>query len=409
MAGMALGRKTEFVAAAFLLAMTIGHVVMVISLIPSLRNGYQDFTIFYTAGRLLRNGPASALYDLDAQYHLQREFAPHVYIRRGPLPYNHPPFEALLFLPFAYLEFWPAYLLWTALNLGMLATSLALLRSEFPQIRRLSPATLALAATAFFPIVIAIIQGQDAILLLLVCVLALVSLARQRDIAAGAILAVGLFKFHLIIPLLLLLAIRRRRTLLGFLPVAVALAAISVAMLGWHGPADYVHFVLQLEKSGAGAGIGTYEMPNLRGLISYLPGFTANGTSTILLTLAASLAVFMIALRRIKAGRDFIGHSFALAAVTAILVSYHAFAYDLSLLLPGALFLFSEITEAQGDSPKDRLALLVLLFLTPLYVLLGFRLSRFCWFAVVVILLFAALARSHTAPPGRSPELSEVV
>jgi hypothetical protein len=401
MAGMALGRKTEFVAAAFLLAMTIGHVVMFISLVPSLRSGYQDFTIFYTAGRLLHNGPASKLYDLGAQYQLQREFAPHVYIRRGPLPYNHPPFEALLFLPFGYLEFWPAYLLWTALNLGMLAISLALLRREFEQIRWLSPATVVLAATGFFPIAIAMIQGQDAVLLLLICVLALVSLARQRDVAAGAILAVGLFKFHLIIPLLLLLAIRRWRILVGFLPVAVALAAISVAMLGWHGPADYVHFVLQLEKSGAGAGIGTYEMPNLRGLISYLPGFTANGAPTILLTLAASLAIFMIALHRIKAGRDFIGHSFALAAVTAILVSYHAFAYDLCLLLPGAFFMFSGITEAQGESPKHSL-LLALLFLTPLYVLLGFRLSRFCWFAVVVILLFAVLARSQTARPERS-------
>lgn len=392
MAGMALGRKTEFVAAAFLLAMTIGHVVMVISLVPSLRSGYQDFTIFYTAGRLLHNGPASALYNLGAQYHLQQEFAPQVYIRRGPLPYNHPPFEALLFLPFAHLEFWPAYLLWTALNLGMLAISLALLRREFQQIRRLSRATLVLATTGFFPVAIAVILGQDAILLLLICVLALVCLARKRDIAAGAIVAAGLFKFHLIIPLVLLLAIRRWRTLVGFLPVAVALAAISVAMLGWHGPADYVHFVLQLEKSGAGAGIGTYEMPNLRGLISYLPGFTANGTPTILLTLAASLGVFMIARRRIKGGRDFIGHSFTLAAATAILVSYHGFANDLSLLLPGTLFLFSDITEVQGDSPKASLMLLVLLFLTPLYVLLGFRLHRFCWFAVVVILLFAALA-----------------
>jgi hypothetical protein len=142
-------------------------------------------------------------------------------------------------------------------------------------------------------------------------------------------------------------------------------------------------------------------MPNLRGLISYLPGFTANGAPTILLTLAASLAIFMIALHRIKAGRDFIGHSFALAAVTAILVSYHAFAYDLCLLLPGAFFMFSGITEAQGESPKHSL-LLALLFLTPLYVLLGFRLSRFCWFAVVVILLFAVLARSQTARPERS-------
>src|ERR1039457_5046683 len=80
----------RFLVAAFLLAMTICNVALVFRLVPSLRNGYQDFTIFYSGARLIRNGQASALYDLATQYQVQLTFA-HVPIRQGPLPYNHPP------------------------------------------------------------------------------------------------------------------------------------------------------------------------------------------------------------------------------------------------------------------------------------------------------------------------------
>src|SRR5436190_22815153 len=92
-------RKKQFVAAAFLLAMSISHIVMVLAVAPSLRKGYQDFTIFYAAGKMIRNGQAASLYNLSAQYTTQKQFAPKVSIRQAALPYNHPPFEALLFVP----------------------------------------------------------------------------------------------------------------------------------------------------------------------------------------------------------------------------------------------------------------------------------------------------------------------
>src|SRR5271165_3285831 len=389
----ALSRNRYFIAAALLLAMTFCHLMLVLSLLPSLRNGYQDFTIFYSAGTMIRTGQAGTLYDLSAQYAVQRQFAPHVTVRQAALPYNHPPFEALLFLPFTFFAYWPAYMLWTVLNFIMIGVTLALLR-QFPGISSLPPAFLCLGATAFFPLAIGIVQGQDSILLLLICVLGMTAWEREQDALAGAVLAAGLFKFHLMIPIVLLLAMRRWRVLLGFLPVAAGLAAVSVAIMGWSGPLHYVRFVLHLEKTGAGGAIGANGMPTLHGLFANLPGLSASPLLVTLLTLLSSIAVFAIAALRIKRGPDATFFTFSLCSVTAILVSYHALAYDLSLLLPVALLLLSDAVSGQSEAMQDR-TILILLFLTPLYVVLWFVLNKFFFFALVPLWLFVRLVGSR--------------
>jgi hypothetical protein len=391
MALASFGRKREIGAVAFLLAMVLCHVAMLLEMLPMLRGGYQDFTIFYTAGRLVRSGQTADLYDLSAQYRTQQEFAPDVHIRRGALPYNHPPFEALLFVPFTFVGYPLAYALWTFLNLAMLAIALAMLKKQFAELKRFSGLLFPLAAVGFFPIAIGLIQGQDAILLLLISVLGLVAAAKGKDMAAGAILALGLFKFHLILPLLLVVAVKRPRILIGFAPVTLLLAGTSVAMVGWHGAAGYVGFVLQLERGGAGAVVS--DMPNLRGLIANLASARIPSPWIVVLTLAISLAVMLIALRRARTLGDSVPRLFALATITTILVSYHALPYDLSLLLPSALFLFAASDQPETDRHRLDLWLLALLFLTPLYVLLWLHWNQFSWYVLVLVALLWRVGR----------------
>jgi hypothetical protein len=380
--------KRKFLVAAFLLAMTFCNLTLLFRVMPLLRNGYQDFTIYYTGARLLRNGQASALYNLSTQYRTQLTFA-HVPIRQGPLPFNHPPFEALLFVPFTLLDYWPAYLLWTALNLIMLAASVTLLRGHFPQFAAVPPIVSGLGATAFFPMAMGIIQGQDVILLQLLFVLAVICLDQGKDAVAGALLAAGLFRPHMVVPLVILLAIRRWRVFIGFAPVALILAAISVAIIGWHGPVDYVRFVLHVESTRV---FGPEAAPNLRGLIEDLPAFTASGPGTALLIFAASMVVFGAALRRIRNVRDCVIISSGLAGTTAILISFHAFVYDLCLLLPMLLFLLSRTVVAEGKTIDARMILLVfLLFLSPLYIFLLLVVERFFWFSLILLWLYLRL------------------
>jgi hypothetical protein len=385
-----LAQQRKFLVAAFLLAMTLCNVALLLQVSPLLRKGYQDFTIFYTSARLLRSGQASALYDLAAQYRMQLTFTD-VSIRQGPLPFNHPPFEALLFLPFTGLNYWPAYLVWTALNSVMLALSVALLRMHFSQLAAVSPLVLGLGATAFFPVAIGIIQGQDVILLLFLFVLAVISLDRGNDAVAGALLAAGLFRPQLVVPLIVFVAVRRWRVLVGFTPVALVLGAISVAIMGWRGPLDYARFVLQLEGTGARA-FGPQAVPNLRGLVEQLPGISPSGRGALLLILASSLLVFFVTLRRIHHGRDSVIFLSVLAAVSTILISFHALVYDLSLLLPMLLFLLSRTLGVAGAKIDGwTILLMILLFLTPLYVFVWLVVKGFAWFALLLLWLYLRL------------------
>jgi alpha-1,2-mannosyltransferase len=385
-----LAQQRKFLVAAFLLAMTLCNVALLVRVTPLLRKGYQDFTIFYTSARLLRSGQASALYNLDTQYRMQLTFTD-VSIRQGPLPFNHPPFEALLFVPFTLLDYWPAYLLWTTLNLVMLAVSVALLRRHFSQLAAVSPLVLGLGATAFFPVAVGIIQGQDIILLLFLFVLAVIFLDRGNDAVAGALLAAGLFRPQLVVPLVVFVATRRWRVLVGFTPVVLVLGAISVAIMGWRGPFDYARFVLHLEGTGARA-FGPQAVPNLRGLVEQLPGISPSGRGALLLILASSLLVFFVTLRRIHNGRDSVIFLSALAAVTTILISFHALVYDVSLLLPMVLFLLSR-TLGVGGARIDgwTVLLMTLLFLTPLYVFLWLVVERFVWFVLLLLWLYLRL------------------
>src|SRR5580704_9332227 len=87
----------------FLTGMVLMHALVFWSLREKIRQGYPDFSIFYTAGTIVRQGLAGRLYDTGLQFQIQRQFASQVFIRQGALPYNHPPFEALIFAPLALL------------------------------------------------------------------------------------------------------------------------------------------------------------------------------------------------------------------------------------------------------------------------------------------------------------------
>src|SRR5579863_7910588 len=82
--------------------------------------GYEDFTSFYTAGKIVLRGEGVRLYDRQLQWQVQQEFASSVSNRTGPLPYIRPPFEALLFLPLASLSYPAAVEIWTLIKLILL-------------------------------------------------------------------------------------------------------------------------------------------------------------------------------------------------------------------------------------------------------------------------------------------------
>ena len=120
------------------LAILATHVFFLWAVRDRIARGDPDFTVFYTAVNILREGRGAELYNASTQDAVQRQFTANSDIRRGPLPYIHPPFEALVFLPLTFLPYTAAFVVWNLINVGMLSGVWLLLRSSVEVLRRIS-------------------------------------------------------------------------------------------------------------------------------------------------------------------------------------------------------------------------------------------------------------------------------
>jgi hypothetical protein len=361
--------------------------------------GYPDFTIYYTAGTLVRQGRGHELYDDRIQFEVQQQFAPQVATRLAALPFNHPPFEALLFVPITFLSYRSAYLLWTVANLGMLTTLLILLRPYVPVMAAWPVLAWAGVSLAFFPIFFALLQGQDAILLMFLYGLTFVSLKKERLFLAGAWLACALFKFHLVLPFLLLLLIQQktfqqsRKILLGFISVGAWLGAVSIAIVGLRQMIAYPRYVLGLEATMARGAIMPSDMPNLRGVLYLL----ASNVSFFGVIVVAFSALLFLAAAWNSRSRNLqtADLQFSLAVFATVLVSYHALGYDLCVLVLPALLLAGELRDRKLSATWKQAAImvgLVLLLLSPVQLILLMRYNRLALLGWAVLLCFIGLS-----------------
>ncbi len=375
----------------FLAAMIVLHAWMCFRLRQEIATGYPDFTIFYTAGKCILRGDGRQLYDLKTQFAIQREFASAVKQRENALPFNHPPFEALLFAPLARLPYVAAYLVWAVFNIALILGLWTLLRPRLPSLHAFLPTLPLLAMFAFFPVVIALLQGQDSILLLFLYGLAFSALATGRNFVAGVCLGLALFKFQLVLPFVLVLLVRRQwRAVAGFVVTAFGLLMVSAAVVGWNGVLAYPGFVLRLSRSGAQAGIDPRGMPNLRGLVAGALQLAGPPATVVIIALSMALLALAAHWWREQAGRQFV-LGFSLCLTVTIIASYHLLTHDLSLLILPILLLSELLVSGEIVGPSRRIlvASIAVLFLTPLYAVLQFWLREMN-LMVVAVAMFAA-------------------
>ena len=356
------------------------------------RKGYPDFTVLYSAGKLVRAGLAAGLYDVRVEFQTQRQFAPEVSTRHGALPYIHPPFEALLFVPLTFLPYFPAYLLWDAVSLALLCVALRLLRRYVPLLRNASLALWVLCAVAFFPIFVCLLQGQDMVLFFFLLAAAYVYLRKGADFLAGCWLGMGCFRPHLVLSLaIILLFSRRRKAVAGIACSALALAAASIALVGWGGFLEYPGAVWREEQVMGRGAIVPNDMPNLRGLFAM---FFRDGHSAALALIAATSVLLLVLgiwlFRRAEQARN-LELGFSVAVLVTILVSYHAFMYDLALLFLPALLL---VDNAKASRARwQSVVSVATLFFTPLLMFLFLRLSRLNLLTPILFLWLWGMAR----------------
>jgi hypothetical protein len=315
------------------------------------------FPVFYTTGKLAR-------YDLRDLYsrHLQDVFHP---ANDGVGYFFHLPYETILLVPLSYLPQTFAFAVWSLLNLGCLLAAAVILRRHFPSFALLTP-------FAFGPTLSLLLNGQDLGILALLVVLAFDRFARERDMQAGVILALGLFKFPLIVPLVAILAFRYWRVMVGFVAVSAPLLLASALVVGRQGIRDYLALTHGTDAKEA-PGI----LVNLRGLIGVLFGAhpaLVIGLSITLMALAAS----------IKGNRV---PMFCVAVIVTQLASWHAHLYDALILLIPMAWMYENKSKWIRYTPTALILMTAAMLLDPSY---GFLLAIF----LCIVLSFILIPRS---------------
>jgi hypothetical protein len=345
-----------------------------------------DFADFYIAARMVREGRGPAIYDPLAQDEYLKKYA-----GRVGTYFIHPPYETLIYLPFALFPLYLAYALWSGANATLLCATAALVSKHV--LHRWNWRILVACSLLFVPLLLNFMQGQDSLLLLFLLALALIAAEQKRDFAAGCILACGLFKFHLLLPAALVaIACASRKMAAGFIAVACGLMVVSASISGWSWPVAYAGFLRQLSGLPL-AGIHSGQMANLRGLVSVV--VSSSPRTALWLTVLGSLLVLYLALppRKNIANCNGCGRLIAANAIlAAILIGYHLSPHDLTLLLLPMGLILCHLASTNDVPPRSRIWLigsLGMLALPPAH-LWFLHLHLYAITGVLILLLFGA-------------------
>ena len=332
-----------------------------------------DFSEFYAAGRMVRDGLGHRLYDLRLQAEYQwRDAAIHAF-------YLRPPFEALLFVPFSYLSYRAAYSVWVLISLLLLASFAILMERELHVSRALMQYTRGIPVDTglilvlfltFGPTMNCFLIGQDTMLLLVIYTLSFRLLRDGNQFAAGCVLALGLFKFHLVIPFAIVFLIRRQWAFLkGFTLVGAILVAVSVAVSGFGVFTSYPRVFFNPTYQEVIGGFQTQYAANIRGFTYLVGGGLLPRYLTVMIVAALSGITLWVTAKRWR--DDALEYSFAAAVIASLMTGIHLFFYDLSLLLLPVAIICAQLAR-EGKLLRNRaLAFtLIVLFVPPFHRLL---------------------------------------
>jgi hypothetical protein len=397
-----LGKLLIFAGVMFLV---LFNAKIFLNMLPRILAGHTDAAAFYSAALLVREGKGDRLYDPEAQWKVQQELFPQVEIRKAPIFDLHLAYRSLLWVPLTYLPYWVAMIVWTALNLCILAFLSIKLPRYFPNLRNSFTFPFILLLLAFYPVFNALIHGQGSIILLLLYALAFINMKKGRPYLAGCFLALGLFKFQLVIPLVAILLLgKQRKVALGFGVAAVLPILSSFLIIGWQGSLDYFNLLLRANQGVTDAAqqhlyaVSPIDMPNLRGLFYTTFGRLIPEQYIVVLTVVCSIALVSWAVILWNKHSDDTSFDlcFASSVAVSMLVSYHMPLHDLTLLVLPMLILADHLFASRERANARwgiSIAPVVLLIASPVYFLLFNKLGGRTLLALAVISLVPIISQ----------------
>jgi hypothetical protein len=321
----------------------------------ALLHGHADFRQLYAAGYMVRTGHASELYDLRAQQHFQDVLVGN---DERALPFIRPAYQALLFVPFSLLPYRSAYLAFLTVNMALLAMVFWIMRPKMRNLSRVWGLLPAFIFLVFYPIELALMQGQDSILLVALLAAALMAVEKNKAFKAGVLVGLGLFKMQIVIPIAFLFLLWRRwRFFGGFVLAAGLVSLISLGVVGFVQSAAYAHSLFSVGTNMAAAHqfpLRVSIMANLRGLFFGLLGARLPAFWIQLLTIVASIFVLIWAALAVPA-KERKADAFVVAITASLVVSYYLFIHDLSVLLIPIVITLDRFILRDSEAPASKL------------------------------------------------------
>jgi len=307
-----------------------------------------DFRSMYAAGVLVRTDPAH-LYDLSRQKQVQDG---RVGKREQSIPFGHLAYDALLYVPFSLLDYRNAYALVVLCNAILVVLCFLAAPKEFSETIPLWQPRAGFIFFSFLPTTIALAQGQDSLLLLLILCLAWKQLDRSRHFTAGLVLAILLVKPHLALLAALFVAVRYGwRFVAGFVAGAAAVVAICLPFWlhggwrAWLGVLSTLSLASGHSRAQEDAmGIYSWAMPNLRGAFLLLLGQVLSSHVLLATVCLGSLILLvwgLVVVRRLRPQ-----NAFAFSILVTVLVSYSLEPHDLVILLLPMVLIERDATKA---------------------------------------------------------------
>jgi len=180
---------------------------------------------------------------------------------------------------------------------------------------------------AFYPLQYSFLSGQLDSFLLLAFVMSFAALTENRPALAGLALALGLIKFHLVLPFVFVMLLRRQwKFIAGLTGGAAALMALGATITGAAQVTAYPRLLLSMQALPTG-GFYPWRMPNLRGLIFF---FTMHEARWWVLVM---FAIGLLTWAAVQWRKLDLAAGFSLAVTAALLATYHVYVYDLVLLI----------------------------------------------------------------------------
>lgn len=302
-----------------------------------------DFTNFYTAGAIVRDGLGKNLYDQALQTRYQLQIMNGLSFQDGVLMYNYPPHVVF---PFAVLALFPitqAFWIWTFVQVCLLIWLLKLLR-DLSSTWQTEERRLMLSGVLAIPfLLINFIQGALSLFMLVCLVQFYLALKNRQDVRSGIWLALSFVKpQNVLLIVILLIGARRWKTLIGSIITGLVFFGITTGFFGWRIWLDFVTCLIKFSGYFDRFGVAPEKMYNFKGYLTLLFGSENAGiiniASWIALMIVGAIVLYLWLGRWNPENAGF-ELRLAFTLLAGLLFSLHLYGHDgLLLVLPALLF-----------------------------------------------------------------------